>query len=200
MPPVHSILFLLVFYLLLLIEFFVPSGGLLGLAAAVAGISAIVTAMLHSAGAGLAMLGIIVGTTPVIITIMLHVWPRTAIGRRVLNRQPGQVTPSNALQRTLPDGRPLSELIHCVGIALNDMLPSGLVLIDGHRIDAVSIGVPIDAGTHVIVTKIQAGKIQVRPMLENERQTSSGDPATPTAKSPEILDADLSQLKIDDLS
>ncbi len=200
MPPHSSILILVVFYLLLLVEFFIPSAGVIGVAAAIAAIAAIVTALMHSVAAGVTMFMLISATTPVILGLMVHVWPKTAIGRRILNRQPGQVTASTASDRRLPNGRPLASLENQLGIAVTDLLPAGLIEVDGQRLNAVSIGVPIDAGVHVIVTKIQAGKIQVRPALESEVNPLQADAEYVPASSPDLLDADLGDFEADDMT
>lgn len=200
MPPLSSIFILAVFYLLLLVEFFVPSAGVIGAFAAIAAIAAIVTALMHSATAGVTMFMLISATTPVILVLMIHVWPKTAIGRRILNRQPGQVTASTASDRLLPNGLPLASLVNQLGTALTDLLPSGLIQIDGQRLNAFSIGVPIDAGVRVIVTQVQAGKIQVRPALDKELNPSEANVETASKTSPVLLDADLSELEADDMS
>ncbi len=199
MPPTSSILFLCLFYLLLMAEFFVPSAGIIGAAAAIAAVIAIVTSFMSSASAGLTTFSLVVVTTPGVLWAMIHVWPKTAIGRRILNRRPGQITESTAPARTLPDGRPLSDLHERQGIALTDLLPAGLVQIDHYRLDAVSSGVAIDRGTRVTVTKIQAGKIQVRPARENELEPGVRQDE-PTPSSPDLLDVDINALEADDLS
>jgi membrane-bound ClpP family serine protease len=199
MPPLSSILILGLFYLLLLVEFFLPSAGVIGAAAAVAAIAAIVTAFLHSMTAGVTVFALVTVTTPIIIALMIHVWPKTAIGRKILNRQPGQVTVSTMSDRRLPNGNPLASIVNQVGIAVTDLLPAGLIQVDGQRLNAVSIGVPIDAGSHVFITQIQAGKIQVRPALSTEVSPPASEEVNTPVSSPELLDADLNELGADDL-
>jgi membrane-bound ClpP family serine protease len=199
MPPLSSILILGLFYLLLLVEFFVPSGGVIGVAAALAAIAAIVTAFLHSMTAGVTIFMLVTVTTPIIIGLMVHVWPNTAIGQKILNRKLGQVTVSTMCDRRLPNGNPLASIVNQVGIAVTDLLPAGLIQVDGQRLNAVSIGVPIDAGSHIIVTQIQAGKIQVRPALSTEVSPPESEEVNAPASSPDLLDADLNDLGADDL-
>ncbi len=87
----------------------------------------------------------------------LRIWPRTAIGRMMLNIDPSE------------SGDPLEQLrmereqwIGKPGIALTDMLPSGIVELEGRRWDAVSNGVAIDKGEAVEVCDYTAGRIQVK--------------------------------------
>ncbi len=197
MPPLASILWLVLFYVLLLVEFFVPSAGIIGVAAAIVAVIAVATALMQSVSAGLTMFASIAATTPVVLFAMIHVWPKTAVGRRILNRQPGQLTRSTAPERTLPDGRPLAELEQRIGIAVTDLLPAGRIQMEGHRLDAISIGVAIDRGTRIIVTKIEAGKIQVRPALPHELDAADSVPGMASV-SPDLLDVDLSDLEADD--
>ncbi len=178
MPLYYSIILLVLFYFLLIVEFLVPSGGLLGAAAAATLIAAIVVAFSHSVFTGVVVLIIAFATTPLVFLGMVKFWPHTPIGRRMLNRRPGEV-PSPAPKRTAPDGTPLDELVGRIGVAKTNLLPSGMVMIDGNKLDAVSTGMPIDAGTRVIVTNIEAGKIHVRAALDDETDRATDPPQSP---------------------
>jgi len=156
----YSLGFLALFFVCLILEFFVPSAGLIGVAAFVAAVVAILSAFGHSVFAGSVVSSIVVVSTPAILYFMIRMWPHTPIGRRILNRKPGQRF--DRKEQTLRDGTPMVDLIGQVGVAVTDLLPSGRVLIEGRKLDAVSIGMPIDAGSDVVVTKIVARKIQVR--------------------------------------
>ena len=48
-------------------------------------------------------------------------------------------------------------------------------MIDDQKLHAVSLGMPIDAGTTVIVTKTHGRKIQVRPARDEELQVGTRD-------------------------
>ncbi|TWU32974.1 NfeD family protein [Novipirellula artificiosorum] len=173
MPLYYAYGLLCLFYFLLVLEFFVPSGGLVGVAAVVSVVAAIAVAFAHSASAGLTLLLIVAATTPMVFIGVIRVWPHTPIGRRILNRRPGQVS-ATGTQRRLPDGTPLDQLVGRIGVAKTDLLPSGLVCLGSQRLDAVSMGMPIDAGSRVRVTKIEAGKIHVRPVSDEEERDGSG--------------------------
>lgn len=176
----YSIILLFLFYFLLVIEFFLPTGGMLGAAAVATLAATIFVAFSHSVAAGITMVVISLLTTPLIFMTVVRYWPHTPIGRRMLNRRPGEAD-AEAPPKTTPRGTPLRELIGRIGIAKSNLLPSGLVAIDGQKLNAVSTGMPIDKGTRVIVTKTHAGVIQVRAAADDERDPLSDPPQSPAA-------------------
>ncbi len=161
MTLLYVIALLGAFYLLLIAEFFLPTGGLLGTAAAATLIATIMIAFSHSMAAGVAVLGFVLVTTPAVLFGMLRVWPHTPIGRRMLNRRPGELS-AQPTQRTIADGTPIAELVGRIGTAKTDMLPSGMIVIEGTKLDAVSTGMPIDAGTTILVASVEGKRIHVR--------------------------------------
>ncbi|MGB7348213.1 MAG: NfeD family protein [Pirellulaceae bacterium] len=183
----YSIGFLILFFLCLVAEFFVPSAGLIGVIAFVAAAVAIMSAFGYSTFAGTTVSAIVLISTPLILFFMIRLWPHTPIGRMILNRKPGERFDRKT--HTLSDGTPISDLVGQIGVAQTDLLPSGRVLIDGRKLDAVSIGMPIDVGTRVVVIKIVSRKIQVRIAGDDEATgnpldaTTSGDAKSETLES-----------------
>lgn len=186
MNLVYAIALLLLFYFLIVGEFFLPTGGLMGVAALMTVVLSLVFAFSHSTTAGVTVSGIVLITTPMVFYGMVRVWPHTPIGRRMLNRRPGQQTESPQ-KRTTPDGTPLENLVGQSGIAKTDLLPSGRVQIGENKLDAISIGMPIDKGSEIVVTNVDAGRIHVRLMTDSDRQQAA--PATP--QSPPSLEDSL---------
>jgi membrane-bound ClpP family serine protease len=182
MTLVYAAALFVLCYALVAIEFFIPTGGVIGLGAAATAIAAVVIAFTHSFHAGVTMIGLFLVTTPVAMTSLVRVWPRTAMGQRMLNRRPGQVDPG-AAPRITTRGTPLQELVGQLGVAKSDLLPAGLVLVAGEKLDAVSEGVAIDNGTPIIVTRIQGRRVRVRPASERELQAAEGaqHPQSPAA-------------------
>lgn len=160
MPLTYSLGLLVLFLLLLVAEFFVPSAGIVGIASAVAAIASIAIAFTHSMVAGIAVMSVVAISTPAILYAMVRFWPHTPIGKLILNRRPGQI--DEPIESRLRSGEKRKELIGRLGVAKTNLLPSGLVVIDGNRIDAISEGSAIDAGTDVVVVSTIAGKIRVR--------------------------------------
>src|SRR6056297_2721373 len=167
MPEFYSIGLLVLFYALLVAEFFVPSGGLLGVAAAGSAIASIAVGFTHSFAMGSTMMVIIVFSTPLVLGGLVRLWPVTPMGRKILNRRPGQLTDAKQARRTL-GGRSLDELTGRIGTAQSDMLPSGRIQIDDDKLDAVSIGGAINRSENVIVVGVTAGRIRVRGATADE--------------------------------
>ena len=71
----------------------------------------------------------------------------------------------------LPDDdarRRLKGLVGRVGRAKCQMLPGGVIAVDGRTVDAVSEGVPIEIGQAVRVLRVQANRVVVRAVEEGE--------------------------------
>ena len=163
-PLIWSILLLAGALLVVGLEMFVPSAGLLGIVAAALFLSAIIVGFFHSALAGVSMIGAIGVIMPFIFLAFVKIWPHTPIGRRVLigRRHNDDVT----LKGKQYDER--KQLIGRRGVARTPMLPSGQVLIDGEKFDAVSQGAVIEAGDRIEVVAVRTFKIIVRRIHEDE--------------------------------
>jgi len=187
---------LLLFFLLLLLELFIPSGGLLGAGAAAALIGAIIIGFLHSFEAGGAIVIIVSVVSPILISVGLRLWPRTPLGRKILN-----VDPEESATRRDEQEQLRRRLIGKVGVAKMDLLPSGVIDIAGNRLDAISVGGVIDRGSAVEVIDVVAGKIQVRATSRiPDRQLELGDkPPGPNGLTNDNLEVPIESLGIDDL-
>lgn len=193
MPLTYSIALLALFCVLLVGEFFIPSAGMVGLAAAIAALTSIVIAFTHSVTAGMIVLVTVVVLTAVILYAMVHYWPHTSIGKMILNRRPGDL--HEPVESRLRTGEKRKDLIGRVGIAKTNLLPSGLVVIDGKRLDAVSEGSPIDAGTEVVVISTVTGKIRVRVATRADIEPEQ----VATERRTEAIESSLESLDLDRL-
>jgi len=192
MSLLYVVLLIVVFYLLLVAEFLLPTSGFLAVTAIAALVAAISIAFSHSTSTGLTTLGTVVVTTPIVLSALVRLWPHTPIGRRMLNRRPGEMV-SESAKRT-PRGVPLSDLVGQLATTKTNLLPSGIITVGGERVDAVSIGMPIDAGTKVVITSVQAGKVRVRPASE-EDVAATDEEIKP--KSPPSLEGSLESFDFD---
>jgi membrane-bound serine protease (ClpP class) len=149
---------------LLALEVFVIPGFTL---AGVAGIVALVAGLgLSLVGAGATTSIIIVALGRVAISLiaamtgaflMLRLLPRTPFGRKLvlvseMEADRGYVSTPDSDRRWL--GR--------TGLALSPMRPAGIAEIDGARVDVVSEGGFIEAGTRIEVTRVDSNRIVVR--------------------------------------
>src|SRR5262245_36205215 len=106
------------------VEVFIPSGGLLGVLAALCFIGGIGVAFLDSVQTGFIMLGVTSLAIPIVIGIAIQWWPHTPIGRRILIQPPAH--PDDVLPDT-PEYRNLKLLIGKRGRSTSKMLPGGTV-------------------------------------------------------------------------
>ena len=158
-------------FFLVLLELVVPSGGILGVCAGAAMLAAVVIGFLHSFTLGAAMLMIAGFGVPLVIWLGLKLWPNTPIGRRMLNIDPEV----DAARRKLEE-ESRNRWLGKVGVAKINLLPNGIIEIDGQSLDAISLGGAIDRGTHVEVVNVIAGKIHVRP---TQRPLTPREPSNP---------------------
>ena len=149
----------------MILEVFVPSGGVLAFVSLAAIIAAIATAFLElGPGAGTGMIALSVAVVPTIIGLAFRWFPETPLGRRVLPAppQPDDVVPD------APRRQRARDLIGQAGRTTIDLLPWGTVVIGTETVDGVSEGGPIDAGTEVVVVAAQGAAVVVRPLPREE--------------------------------
>lgn len=184
-PLLWAALLLVFGFVLVLLEVFVPSGGILGFLAASAVFGAVVMAFYHRGAAyGFGFVAVSLVVLPTLLALGLKYWPRTAIGRRVILNVPSD-------KDTLPeDTRRIKDLVGKHGVAKTPMLPSGAILIDGKTIDAVSQGMAIDPGQRVVVLEVRSNRVVVRP--------AEADEHPPEAGRPDILSRPVDELGLDD--
>lgn len=146
-------------FLLLLAEAFLPAHGVLGVAGLAGIAGGIVLLFEYDRDAGLSgLLGVTVAV-PAAIGLLLYLWPRTPMGRKLLRHAPSQ-------DLTLADAefcKKLDQLRGCYGKTVSTLKPSGVVVFDGQRVDSISEGMMIEPGRLVRCIDVQAGKVVVRP-------------------------------------
>jgi membrane-bound serine protease (ClpP class) len=184
-----SILLLLVGLGLVVLEIFIPSGGVLSFLAAISVVASLVVSFFSGVGFGITMLAVTSILVPAVVAAAVRWWPHTPIGRLILVQppeNPDDVLPEDELYRGL------SSLIGKIGKSKTKMLPSGLVRIENRNYDAISEGMPVDAGQWVKVVDVRTHRIVVRP--SQAPQTIAEEP-TP---SEDVLSRPIDSLGIDD--
>ncbi len=167
-PVIWSTLLLVVGLVLAVSEVFIPSVGVLGFLSMASMVAAIGLAFYtRGIGVGLVFLALTAVAGPSTLILALRIWPKTAMGRRLLLDVPrgDDVLPDSPLRRTLRG------LVGKVGTASTLMLPSGVISIEGHSVDAVSEGLPIEPGTRIRVINIHGNRVLVRPVRPDEPET-----------------------------
>ena len=156
---IWSLLLLLAGLGLLVLEAFVPSGGVIGVMCVLSIVASIIVAFMGGWQIGLLMLVLTMIIVPLVLAAGIKWWPRTPIGRLVVLEPPG------GDQDVLPDDlvyQKLKTLIGRRGFAKTMMLPSGGVVIDGETFDAVGEGMAIEPGQPVRVVAVRTNRIVVR--------------------------------------
>ena len=160
-PLTWLILLILLGVVFIILELFIPSGGVLSFGAAVCVMGAIFAGYYYFGPfVGTAVLAAEAILVPVTVVIAVRVWPYTPVGRRVLNRPPGE---SGIADGEAESAHVLKDLMGKWGRAKSPLLPSGAVVIDGRTYDAISRGSPIDAGQPIEVVRAEGNHIIVRP-------------------------------------
>jgi membrane-bound ClpP family serine protease len=141
---------------LLVVEVFIPSGGLIGLLALGLLALGVWKAFLVSTATGLKTLLALLVLVPATIALAVHLWPRTPMGKQALLKAP-------APEDVQPDwGQRLDLLVGQFGRAVTPLRPSGLVDFDGRHLDGLSEEGLIPAGSLVRAVRARGGQLIVR--------------------------------------
>lgn len=146
--------------LLMIMEIFLP-GGIVG----AIGFISIVTGLIMAAydtQQGLASLGIAVLVTVIVMLILIKKYGIKGLFSKfilseVQRNEAGYVAPKD--QR---------DLLNKNGVALTPLRPAGVVKIDGKRIDAVSAGGFIAAGSQIVVSQVEGTRVVVQEIDQKE--------------------------------
>lgn len=142
------------------LELFVPSAGILGIVAAALIIGGITVGFTDSLATGGMMLMIAVIGLPVLLGVMFKVWPHTPLGKRILLKD---LKPEDVLPQKSHYKKRNQSLVGVLGVAQTKMLPSGIVLINGEKYDAISEGFAVEQGDAVKVVDVREHRIYVQP-------------------------------------
>jgi len=167
-PLTWSILLMLLGCGLVVLEVFIPSGGIIGFFATIAILASIVVAFRRDLMTGLSLVILTLAVVPAAISFAFKVWPYTPMGKAFL----GEL-------KSTEEMKPVDQrrtLVGKVGLAKSKMLPSGSVQIDGKSIDAISQGAAIDQGQAVVVVEVRANRVVVRPADNDEANQLVKDP------------------------
>lgn len=143
---------------LLVLEAFLPSGGVLGLLAGFCAIAGIVMFFMFDDKWGMVSMAVALLATPFIIGGMLWIWPNTPIGRAL--------TLEDEQKRVNTDERARDHdgliKVGLEGEALTELRPVGACRLDGKRIDCIAQAGVIEKGTTVRVVGVEGVSIKVK--------------------------------------
>ena len=143
---------------LIVLELFIPSQGILSIAAAASLIYGIVQCFLVSPWLGFIVTVITVAALPVFILAMVRIWPDTWIGKRVAIRKAQKAVPGEGV----PDAGKLDKLLGQMGKTITDLRPVGAVMFGSERVDCVAETGQIDKGSEIKVIRVEGVRVVVR--------------------------------------
>jgi len=146
---------LVISFALIVIEVFLPSFGALTLMAIGALVGAIVLGFGENATLGWILVGTSVVGVPTLIVISFKVFPNTSLGRHMILSAPA----SHPKPATRSDRE---SLIGREGIARTQLRPSGTADFDGERLDVLTRGELLDAGSRIRIIENKGNRIVVR--------------------------------------
>lgn len=144
--------------LLMAAELFLPTGGItfvLGVGGVIAGIA---IAFNRSPQQGIVTLIVVVILVPLLGPLLMHYWPRTALGKKFVLPGPDE----DVTIAQMPVNLELEQLRGRYGRTLAPLRPAGVADFDGRRVDVISEGAMIDAGQWVKVIDVKPARVVVR--------------------------------------
>jgi membrane-bound ClpP family serine protease len=139
---------------LIVAEVFFPSFGILAVLATAAIVGALVMAFQESSAAGVRFLVATVVLVPLVIVMGFKLFPKSPFGKRMVAGGLSFASQASLDQRDLA-------LVGQDGTIEADCRPAGMARIDGRRVDVVTRGEWIEAGTRVRVVEVQGNRVVV---------------------------------------
>jgi membrane-bound ClpP family serine protease len=190
---------LLVGLAMLVLEVFLPTGGVLGFLSLLAIIAAIVMAFAEQGVAfGMGVLAVAFAAVPTALALAFRWFPDTPLGRRVLPPPPAAEDVVPAADRR----RRLRELVGRRGRVTSELMPWGAVEVGGERHEAMSEGGPVPAGAEVEVAAVQGAALVVRPVPPRPAAEAlrPAAPEKPDSAGPPRLSPVLEEFEFDKLA
>ncbi|HVZ93653.1 MAG TPA: NfeD family protein [Phycisphaerales bacterium] len=145
------------------IEMFVPSGGLLGVVAAVLAIAGVIAFFRADPVWGVLSLVSVLILAPIIVNFGLKVMPNTPLGKKlILGGSPSEEEMRRAAGEEALQHSREAALVGATGTAMTDLRPVGTVDIDGTRVEVLAEGGMVRAGAKVRVTGVSGTQVKVR--------------------------------------
>ncbi|BAM05234.1 NfeD family protein [Phycisphaera mikurensis] len=157
----YALLLLAGAFVMLVLELFLPSGGLLGVAGAIAALAAVGCFFAEDTTLGFAALLGLAVVTPVLLGLGLWIWPHTPIGRRLVlgaSEEGGAEEGAGAL----PSTAAFRPAVGDVGETLSPLRRIGTVRFDGKRVECMAESGMIDPGVSVRVSRVSGNEVFVR--------------------------------------
>ena len=176
-----GVLLALAAFVLLTLELFLPSGGMLGVAAALTAIAALGCFFAESVALGFAALLGLAVVTPVLLGVGLKIWPHTPVGRRlVLGGE--EAEPAEQADAAAPSGLPR---VGDRGESVTPLRRVGACRLNGKRVECLAESGMIDAGKAVVVSRVSGNEVFVREAEGKRGREKESEKARTSRKRPE---------------
>ena len=143
----------------IIVEFFVPAIGIIGIVGGGCIIGSVVFAYLDYGilTGSLFLLGALI-LTPLLIIFYFKIFPKTIIGKRLIlntkqSRESGFTSFTQEKYRNLKGSS---------GVVIKDLRPIGIVEIEGQRFNALTNGEYLDSGSRIQVFKVEGNRVFVK--------------------------------------
>lgn len=147
---------------LAVLELFIPSGGIIAIAASVVAIAGVVAFWKVSWIWGLtSLVGAIVAGVA-LFQFALKVMPYTPVGRGLILGDQDNEFASRRAEEERQRLETERALVGATGVAITDCRPIGSAEIEGTRIEVLAVGGIIEQGTPVRVVHVEGNQIKVR--------------------------------------
>ena len=145
--------------LAIILEVFVPAGGIIGIAGVGSIIASVVIAYQRLGNLiGSIYLAVVLVLVPVFIVLYFKFFPRSPVGRWLISQD--RQEPEKGYSSFTPEK--YVDLIGKEGTSLTILRPVGMVRIDGQKYSAVTGGELIDKNKPVKVVKVEGSRVVVR--------------------------------------
>ena len=145
----------------ILLEFFIPAFGLIGIIGAGSIVAGIVLAFRISTNIGSIFLIASLIIIPVLMMIFFRLFPKTFIGKKLILHR---IFETDEGYKSIAED--YSVLENKTGTASTDLRPSGMIIIDDKKYSAVTSGEYIEKTKRVTVIKTEGSKITVSEVKE----------------------------------
>ncbi len=144
---------------LVVLEAFVPSGGVLGILAGIAAVAGVVLFFRFDTTWGMVSMVVTLLALPFVLAGMLWVWPNTPIGRALTLEENQQRVNTDAPPNA---DDPSAVVVGTEGEALTELRPVGACRLNGKRIDCIAQSGVIEPGTKVKVIRVEGMSVKVK--------------------------------------
>lgn len=160
-----GVLLIIMAAVLLVVEIFVPSFGLLTCCALASVVGGIWLFFEHSTAMGWVGVGFAVVVMPIVWIITYRVFPKTSFGKGV-----SLAGPKRQKGDAIPDTPDLAKMIGKTGIVISPLRPVGMCDFEGRRLECVAETGFVEKGKKIVVIHVEGTQLTVRLSEDNQRK------------------------------